>query len=78
MFMASKIYPTDVVILKCVRFFLIWHGYNLSVHIYPQKIMASSQVYMPVPSLYDYRLSVHGYGCHQGFTDSPEMYIAIP
>jgi len=40
--------------------------------------MASSQVYMSISNPYDYRLSVHGYGCHQVFTYSPEMYMAIP
>jgi len=40
--------------------------------------MASPQVYMSIPNLYDHRLSVHGYGSQQEFTDSPEMYMAIP
>ena len=35
--------------------------------------MASPQVYMSIPSV-----NVHGYGCHQEFTDSSEMYVAIP
>jgi hypothetical protein len=51
---------------------------SLSVHIYPQTFMASLQVYMSIPNLYDYRLSVHGYGFHQEFRDSSEMYMAIP
>ena len=65
-------------ILKCVWLFLSWHGYPLNVHIYPQNVMASPQVNMSIPSLYDYRLNVQRYGCHQAFTDSPEMYMAIP